>query len=174
MNRADKQQQVEQLTESLGQAPTAFLVDFKGLDVARATDLRFKLREREASFRVVKNRLALRAFADGPLAQVEESLAGQTAIAYPHGEDVVGVAKVLRDFAREHEVPTFKAGVIDGEVISAEDFDRLADMPPREELIAKALYLMQYPVTGLVTALSGVLRNFVVVLEQVRQQKESE
>lgn len=174
MNRTEKQQEVEFLAETVAGSSSAFLVDFRRLDVARSTDLRVKLREKDGRLRIVKNRLARRAFADAALAQLEESFVGQTAVAWPAGEDVVGVAKVLRDFTKEFDVAQVKAGVVDGKVITPEEFQSLADLPSREVLIAKALYLMQYPVTGLATALSGVLRNVVVVLEQIRQQKESQ
>ena len=169
MNQVEKKQEVTVLSETIGQAANVFLVDFKGLDVARSTDLRIKLREKNGRLRIVKNRLAKRAFAEGALEALEDAFAGQTAIVYPVGDDVVGVAKVLRDFAKEHEVAPVKAGVVDGRVISLEEFAVLADL-----LIAKFLYRMMYPITGLATVLNGVLRNFVVVLDAVRQQKESE
>ena len=174
MNQGAKRDEVAALSETIGQATNAFLVDFRGLNVARSTDLRIKLREKEGRLRIVKNRLAKRAFAKGVLEELEGDFVGQTAIAYPLGDDVVGVAKVLRDFANEHEVEPIKAGIVDGRVITPEEFAVLADLPSREELIAKALYLMKYPITGLATVLNGVLRNFVVVLGAVQQQKESE
>jgi len=174
MNQAEKQEEVGVLSETLGQGENAFLVDFTGLDVAGSTDLRIRLREKDGRLRIVKNRLAKRAFAEGALEALEGNFVGQTAIAYPVGDDIVGVAKVLRDFAREHEVAPVKAGVVDGRVITPEEFAVLADLPSREELIAKALYLMKYPITGLATVLNGVLRNFVVVLGAVQQQKEAE
>lgn len=169
--RAEKQRQVDVLGEELSRASHAFLVDFRRLDVAGATDLRRRLHDQEASFRVVKNTVALRAVEDLPLGQLESAFVGQTAIAYTEG-DVVALAKALRDFAREFETPTFKAGVVDGQPITAEEFDAIADLPSREELIARALWLMQYPVSGLVTALGGIVRGLVVALEQIRQQKE--
>lgn len=174
MNRVEKQQEVDLLAEMIGAAPSAFLIDFQRLDVARSTDLRVKLREKDGRLRIVKNRLAKRAFTESALGELETSFTGQTAIAWPLGEDVVAVAKVLRDFAKQNEIATVKAGVVDGRVITPEEFQSLADLPSREELLAKALYLMQYPITGLATALNGVLRNFVVVMEQIRQQRESQ
>jgi large subunit ribosomal protein L10 len=166
-----KEQAVEGLRRELEGVPHAFLVDFQGLDVAGASDLRRQLRNDDASFRVVKNTVALLAFENQPLAGLSEAFVGQTAIAYTGG-DVVRLAKVLRDFAKELEIPKFKAGIVDGEPITFEQFEQLADLPPRKELIAKALYLMNYPVTGLVTALSGILRSSVTVLDQIRQKKE--
>lgn len=174
MNRVEKEQEVTVLNEALGEAANVFLVDFKGLDVARSTALRIKLREKGGRLRIVKNRLAKRAFAEGLLEVLEGDFVGQTAIAYPVGDDVVGVAKVLRDFAKEHEIAPVKAGVVDGRVITPEEFAVLADLPSREALIAKVLYLMMSPITGLATVLNGLLRNFVVVLGAVQQQKESE
>ncbi len=174
MNRTQKEHEIELLGDTIGQAAHAFLVDFTGLDVARSTDLRTKLRASDGKMRIVKNRLAKRAFADKALAQVEAAFVGQTAIVYPTGEDAVAVAKVLRDFTNEHEVGGVKIGLVDGQLITPEEFQSLADLPSREELIAKVLYLMQYPITGLATALNSILRNFVVVLDAVRHQRDNE
>ena len=172
ISRAQKIENAETLRQDLAEVPHAFLVDFAGLDVADATDLRRKIREQEASFRVVKNATALRAIEGLPLAKVTEAFVGQTAIAYTAG-DAVGLAKVLREFHKEFETPSFKAGIVDGEPISAEQFDQLAQLPGRDELIGKVLYLMNYPVSGLVTVLSGLLRQAVTVLERIREQKEA-
>ena len=174
MNRTEKAQEVETLSAAIGGSANAFLIDFTGLDVERSKELRRELRGCDARLRIVKNRLATRAFADSGLADLEDSFVGQTAIAYPAGDDVVAVAKVLRDFAKEHEVAPVKAGLVEGQVIDISEFDALADLPSREALVAKALYLMMYPITGLATALNGVLSGFVIVLEQIRQQKESD
>ena len=168
---AEKTEQIELLQQELANVPHAILVDFRGLNVAGATALRRRLREEDAHFKVVKNTLALRAVADLPLSEVGAAFEGPTAIAYT-SESVVALAKILREFTKEHETPTFKAGVVDGKPISKEQFEQIANLPPREELLAKVLYLMQYPATGLVTVLSGILRSLVVVLEQVRLQKE--
>ena len=174
MNRLEKEHEVEILAETAGQAPSAFLLDFKGLNVALATELRRQLRDNDATLRVVKNRLALLALADVPLGNLNEQFAGQTAIAYlsRSDADVVTIARLIRDFTREHEVPQVKAGVVDGESISVDEFIELAGLPSSDELVAKALYLMQYPVTGFVTALHGVVRGAIVVLDQIRNKKE--
>ena len=174
MNRLQKQQEIECLGETIGQSPHAFLVDFTGLDVARSTDLRTQLRNKDGVMRIVKNRLAKRAFVNTALGQAESAFVGQTAIVYPHGEDAVAIARVLRDFNKEHEVGGVKIGLVDGQLITPEEFQSLADLPSRDELVAKALQLMQYPITGLVTALNSILHNFVVVLDAVRQQRENE
>ncbi len=171
ITRAQKEQNVERLRAEFAEIPHAIVVDFKGLDVAGATDLRRKLGASEARFKVVKNSIVLRAIEDLPLAELKEVLVGQTAIAYTDG-DAVSLAKTLREFAKEFETPRFKGGIVDGVPISAEEFEQLAKLPPREELIGKVLYLMNYPITGFVTALSGILRSVVTVLDQIRDKKE--
>ena len=171
IERAQKEQNVKRLRADLAEVPHAILVDFKGLNVAAATDLRRKLRDDEAKFRVVKNSTALRAIEDLPLAEFKKLFVGQTAIAYTEG-DVVRFAKTLREFAEEFETPSFKGGIVDGTRISAEEFEQLAKLPPRDELIAKVLYLMNYPITGLVTVLSGILKSLVTVLDQIRDKQE--
>ena len=171
-SRLQKEETAQQLREELADVPHAILVDFRGLNVEGAMNLRRKLREGDARFKVVKNSTALRAIEGMPLAELNDVFEGQTAIAYTAG-DIVSMAKTLRDFADEFETPNFKAGIVDGAPISVEEFEQLADLPPREELIAKLLYLMNYPITGLATALNAILRGFVVVLEQIREKKEA-
>ncbi len=172
ISRLQKEETAQQLREELAGVPHAILVDFRGLNVEGAMNLRRKLREGDARFKVVKNSTARRAIEGMPLAELNDVFEGQTAIAYTAG-DIVSMAKTLRDFSSEFETPNFKAGIVDGAPISVEEFEQLADLPPREELIAKALYLMYYQITGLVTALNAILRGFVVVLEQIREKKEA-
>ena len=171
IDRAQKEQNVKQLRADLAGIPHAILVDFKGLDVANATNLRRKLRENEANFKVVKNSTALRAIEDLPLAEFKDLFVGQTAIAYTDG-DVVSFAKTLRQFGEEFETPSFKGGIVDGAPISAEEFEQLAKLPKRDELIGKALYLMNYPIQGLATVLGGILTGVVTVLDKIRDKRE--
>ncbi|HJO30744.1 MAG TPA: 50S ribosomal protein L10 [Acidobacteriota bacterium] len=171
INRAQKEQNVKELRADLAEIPHAILVDFRGLNVANATDLRRKLREEEATFRVVKNSTALRAIEDLPLAEFKDLFVGQTAIVYTEG-DVVSFAKSLREFEEEFETPSFKGGIVDGAPISAEEFAQLAKLPPRDELIGKALYLMNYPIQGLATVLGSILTGVVTVLDQIRDKQE--
>ena len=170
IDRAQKEQNVKELRADLAGIPHAILVDFKGLDVANATNLRRKLREDEANFKVVKNSTALRAIEDLPLAEFKDLFVGQTAIAYTDG-DVVSFAKTLREFGEEFETPSFKGGIVDGAPISAEEFEQLAKLPKRDELIGKALYLMNYPIQGLATVLGGILAGVVTVLDQIRDKR---
>ena len=170
IDRAQKEQNVKELRADLAGIPHAILVDFKGLDVANATNLRRKLREDEANFKVVKNSTALLAIEDLPLAEFKDLFVGQTAIAYTDG-DVVSFAKTLREFGEQFETPSFKGGIVDGAPISASEFEQLAKLPPRDELIGKALYLMNYPIQGLATVLGGILAGVVTVLDQIRDKR---
>lgn len=171
MDRNTKQKIVSQLKEDLDGVSTVFLCDFKGLTVDKDTQIRKQLRDSGTTYTVVKNTLLKLAFTDTDLDQVDEHLKGNTALAY-NKEDVVGLAKMIRDFAKENEAFNFKAGVVEGKVIDVKGLDALASMPSKEVLISKLMYMLNYPVQGLATALAGIPRNLVVVLDQIRKQKE--
>ena len=171
MDKQSKREIVEQLREDLKGVNSIFLCNFKGLTVEKDTQLRRKMRESGARYVVVKNTLLKLAFAETDFSQVNESLVGNTALAY-NEEDVVGLAKLVNDFADENDAFEFKAGVVEGKAIDLNDLETLAKLPPKEVLVSKLMYMMNYPVQGLVTALAGVSRNLVVVLDQIKQKKE--
>ena len=97
-------------------------------------------------------------------------LKGNTALAY--SSDVVGLAKLIRDFAKGNEKFNFKVGVVEGRVIDIKGLDALATMPSKEVLISKLMYMLNYPIQGLATALAGIPRNLAVGLDQIKKQKE--
>jgi large subunit ribosomal protein L10 len=173
MEQNRKRQIVKQLREELGDVNSIFLCNFNGLTVEADTDLRKKMRENGAKYEVVKNTLLKLAFTDTDLAQVNDHLVGNTALAH-NKDDLVGLAKLIRDFAKDNKKFQFKAGVVEGKVIDASDLEGLAEMPSKEELIGKLMFMLNYPIQGFVTALAGVNRNLVVVLDQIRQQKEGQ
>lgn len=171
MERNKKHELVQRLKQDLDGVDTVFLCNFKGLSVAKDTELRRKMREQGARYEVVKNTLLKLAFTDTTFSEMDPHLEGNTAVAHS-GEDLVGLAKLIRDFAEDNESFQFKSGVVEGKVIDVNGLEALASMPPKEELVGKMMYMLNYPVQGLVTALNGVYRNLAVVLEQVRLQKE--
>jgi large subunit ribosomal protein L10 len=171
MDRNTKTTIVGQLKESLGDINTVFLCDFKGLTVEKDTALRRTMRESGSTYSVVKNTLLKLAFTGTDFSQVDEHLKGNTALAY-NKDDMVGLAKIIRDFAKENESFNFKAGVIEGKVIDANDLESLASMPSKEVLISKLMYMLNYPIQGLVTAMAGIPRGLVVALDQIKKQKE--
>ena len=173
MNRQTKKETVEQLKQHLEGVSSVFLCDFNGLTVEKDTQLRSKMREQGAYYSVVKNTLLKRAFEGSDFSQVNGKLVGNTALAY-HKEDIVAVAKLISDFAQENEAFKFKGGVVEGRLIEFDELKALANMPSKEVLVSKLMYMLNFPVQGLVTALSGVTRKLVVALDQIKQQKEQD
>ncbi len=171
MATAEKVQVVEELVDKFQRGQGVVLTDYRGLDVKEMTELRSKLREAGVEYHVVKNSLALIAARQVDLGDLEELLVGPTAIAFGYDEPV-SAAKVLSQFAKDHDDLEVKGGVLDGKVIGADGVKALADLPSREELLAQVLRGMQSPISGLVGVLHGTLRQFVYALEAVRKQKE--
>ncbi len=171
LTREQKAELLDTYREGVASAPNAFLIDSLGMSVPEITELREKVRESGGRYVVVKNRIALRAIEGAALDCLRDKFVGPTAIAY--GDDPVTMAKVLTEFSETVPSFEFKGGVLEGELISAEQVGELATMPSREELMAKLLYLMQSPVTRFVRTLAALPRDFVLVLEQIRQQKET-
>ncbi len=171
MARPDKEAAVKELEKEFSKAKSMVVTDYIGLDVAEMTELRAKLREAGVDYKVVKNTLAKIAANNSDLSEITEFFSGPTAIAFGI-EDVVSPAKILDDFAEEHEVLEIKGGYLNGEVISKEKVESLAKIPSREELLAKAFASMKAPITGFVNVLSGNMRNLVSVLSQIKDQKE--
>jgi large subunit ribosomal protein L10 len=171
LSRQQKEELVARYREELGSVPHAFLLDFKGITVPQVTGLRARLRESGGQYLVVKNTLALRAIAGGPLEQLKELFDGPVAVAFSH-EDPVGLAKALAQFAKEIPTIQVRGGLLDGRPVGAGQVQDIANLPSREELIAKLLFLLQSPITRLARVLAAVPQQLVVVLDQVRQQKE--
>jgi large subunit ribosomal protein L10 len=134
------------------------------------TELRKQLREAGVDFKVVKNTLATIAANDVEMNNMTEFFSGPTAIAFGE-EDAVSPAKILVEFAKDHEVIEIKAGILNGELISKEKVESLAEIPSREVLLAQAFAGMKAPLTGLVNVLQGNIRGLVQVLGQIRDQK---
>ena len=134
------------------------------------TELRAKIREQGAKYEVVKNTLALRAIEGKGLDHFKDQFTGPTAVAYTD-DDVVGLAKALNDFRKESPVLEFKGGLVDGQPVDPNELENIANLPSREELLAKLLFLLQSPITRLARTLAAIPRDFVVVLDQIAQKK---
>ena len=171
MNRAQKQTVVKELNEAFKGNHSVLLINFTGVNVADATHLRRKISKVESGYRVVKNRLALRALEDTSLESLKEHFQGPTAIAYTGG-DPVALAKVLKEFINDHPEMSFKAGVVEGRAVSASDVENLAGMLSRMELLTKLLYLLHAPLTRLATALQSPVRDLASVLKQLGEKKQ--
>ncbi len=170
MNREEKAQMISEFAGGIGQATNAFLIEFKGITVPQVTELRKQVRETKSDYVVVKNTLALIAVKDSPLKALEKEFSGPTAVAY-NRTDAVALAKALTKFAKDVPAITFKGAMLNGQIVPASQIQAIANLPSREELISKLLYLMQHPIRGLAVVLNANIRNLAVVLDQVSKQK---
>lgn len=167
-----KQEMVESLVGRLKGSPTIYLTDFTGLDVARLTDLRRRLRAVGLEYIVVKNTLARRAFDAAAVEVLASHLTGPTGVVLA-GTDPVAAAKVLADFAREHDKLAVKAGLVDGKAVAPEQVSQLARLPSRAELLGQLGGAFQAPLAGLVGAMQGLLQMMVGALEALKEQRAS-
>jgi large subunit ribosomal protein L10 len=170
-NREQKSQAISEFADGIGKATNAFLIEFKGITVPQVTELRKQVRESGSSYVVVKNTLALIAVKDSPLVELREHFSGPTAVAY-NATDAVALAKALTKFAKDVPAVTFKGAMLNGQIVPAKEIQNIANLPTREELISKLLYLMQSPMRGLATVLAANIRNLAVVIDQIAKQKE--
>jgi len=171
ISRQKKEQLLESYEGGLAKAPHVFLMGFEGISVPDVTELRDEVRKNGGSYVVVKNRIAKRAIKGATLEGLSEEFTGTTAAVYGD-EDAVAIAKALTEFAKKIPAIKLKAGLLDGQQVAAKDIEEIAALPSREELIAKLLFLMQSPVSRLARTLNEVQRQIVIVLDQVRQEKE--
>src|SRR5271165_5805033 len=171
VTKAKKIEQVEKLTKELESASHAVVGTFTKLTVEKDFELRKAVRGAGAKYRVVKNTLAERAAKGSKVEDAMKDLAGVTSIAYTSG-DPVALAKALSKYAKDNPEYTFKAGIVEGRVIATKDIDALANMPSKEEIYSKLLFLMNAPAQRLVTAINAVGRNMAVVLNQGVEQNK--
>ena len=162
VSRAKKTEQVEKLSTELKSVSSVIVATYSKLTVAQDYELRKTLRTSGAKYRVIKNTLAERA-AKGT--KVEEVLKGVTSIAYTQG-DPVALAKALAKYAKDNPEFTFKAGVVEGRVVSIKEIESLATMPSKEELYSKLLFLLNAPAQRLATVINATGRDLAVVLNQ--------
>jgi large subunit ribosomal protein L10 len=172
LGRADREIQVQELRDIFSGIEMAVLTDYRGLTVEEISDLRTKLRDAQARFRVVKNTLSIRAADGTPLEAVKSYFTGPVAILYTAG-DPVGPAKALVDFIKGNDKLEVKVGILAGSTIDTADIKRLADMPSMEAMIAQALATMNAPASNFVRTLNEIPSSFVRVMGSIQRQKEA-
>lgn len=171
MNRAEKKESVEFLKDAFTKAKGVFAADYRGLTVEEITKLRFELKKSDTDLKVVKNRLALRALEEKDIPEFKKHLDYMTAVALSYKDPTSG-AKALTKFAKENDKLKLKGGLVEGKVISLADIKALAQLPSKQELLAKLLGTLVAVPTGFVRVLNGVPAKWVYVLEAIRKQKE--
>ncbi len=170
MLKKDKITLVDGLRDELKDVKCFYMFQFSGISVPEDNALRMKIRETGSTYRVVKNRLLAKATEGTALEPLASGLKHTTVVAYSK-EDPVELAKVLADFGKGRKEYSFKGGILEDQVLTENEFKEVATLPSKEELIAKLLYLLQYPIQGLVTALEGIYRQLPVVLKQVADKE---
>lgn len=170
MNKEEKAAAVEEIAQRLGEAEAIFAVDYRGISVTEAAELRGKLREADASLKVVKNRLAKRA-TDGTdaAAALDEHLVGPTALTFVRGDAVVA-AKTISDFIKANDVLAYKGGLMDGATLAPEQFNAIAKLPGVEILRGQLVGLAASPLSGVVRTLNQLLAGLAQQLGQVAEQ----
>ena len=171
VTKAKKAEDIQKLKTDLEKASSMIVGTFSKLTVAKDYELRKTVRSAGARYRVVKNTLVERAAKGTKVEGALKDLAGVTSIAYTEG-DPVALAKALSKYAKDNPEFTFKAGIVEGRVISIKEIESLASMPSKGELMSKLLFLMNAPAQRLVTAMNAVGRNLAVVVDQGVQQNK--
>ena len=170
-NRDEKKKDFEELRKALEAANNVFVTGYEKMKVAQDFDLRKTVRGAGGNYKVIKNNIAEIASEGLPAADVLKGLRGMTSLAYTSG-DPVALAKALTAYAKTNPAFTFKAGMVEGRAIDIKAINELANMPPKEEIFAKLLYLINAPAQRLLGTLNAVGRNLAVVVEQgVKEEK---
>ncbi len=169
MDRSQKAAVVEEIAGEIQDASAIFAVDYRGLSVARAAELRANLREADTKFRIVKNSLSERAADKAGAEALKSMLVGPTALALVRG-DVALAAKALNDMARSLNILEFKGGLMDGATLSADEVRSIARLPSREVLNAQLVGTIAAPLTGLVRGLNALIAGLAIQLKSIADQ----
>ena len=170
MNRDQKAAVVEEIAGQIQSAQAIFAVDYRGLTVAQAAELRVRLRESDTKFRVVKNSLSERAADKAGVEALKPLLEGPTALTLVHG-DAALAAKALNDTARALNILEFKGGMMNGNALSAEDVRSIARLPARDLLNAQLVGAVASPLTGLVRTLNALISGLAIQLQAIADQR---
>ncbi len=169
MNRDQKAAVIEEVATQIQESEAVFAVDYRGISVPQAAELRTKLTEAGARFRVVKNTLTERAADQAGADSLKEILEGPTAFTFvgSDGGDVALAAKALADFNKQFELLAFKGGIMNGEPLSAEEIGALSRLPARDVLHSQLVGVIASPITGLVRGLNALIAGFAIQLKQI-------
>ena len=169
MNREEKSANIQEIAAQIEASEAIFAVDYRGISVSQAAELRTKLREADSSFRVVKNRLTKLAAEQAGEKRLDELLQGPTALAFVKG-DTAAAAKAITTFNKDHKVLTYKGGYMDGTSLDEAAFQAIARLPGREVLIGQFAGVVASPLTGLVRGLGALIGGLALQLGQIAEQ----
>lgn len=172
MNRDQKAVAIAEIAANIDESHAIFAVDYRGISVPQVAELRAKLRDADATFKVVKNSLTERAADQAGAETLKEYLAGPTALTFVRG-DVATAAKAIADYGRATQLLPFKGGLMDGAKIDVEQIRSLSRLPSREVLYGQLVGIVASPVTGLVRTLAALVGGLASALGQVRDKKQS-
>jgi large subunit ribosomal protein L10 len=172
MNRDQKSAVIAEIAADIEAAEAIFAVDYRGITVPQAAELRSKLRDADATFRVVKNSLTERAADEAGKAELKTLLIGPTALTFVRG-DAALAAKAISDYGRSIQLLSFKGGTLGAETLGVEQIVTISRLPSREVLYGQLVGVVASPVSGLVRTLGALLGGLAVALGQVREKKES-
>jgi large subunit ribosomal protein L10 len=169
MNREEKSATIQEIAAQIEASEAIFAVDYRGISVSQAAELRGKLREADASFRIVKNRLTKLAADKAGEERLADLLQGPTALTFVRG-DTAQAAKAISTFNKEHDVLTYKGGFMDTTSLDPESFKAIALLPSREVLIGQFAGVVASPVTGVVRGLNALIQGLATQLGQIADQ----
>ena len=169
MNREEKSAAIKEIAAEIEAAEAIFAVDYRGISVPQAAELRSKLREADASFRIVKNRLTKIAADQSGEERLAELLQGPTALTFVRG-DTAQAAKAITTFNKEHEVLTYKGGFMEATSLDEAAFKSIAKLPSREVLNGQLAGVVASPLTGLVRGLGSMIQGLALQLGQIAEQ----
>ena len=171
MNRDQKAAVIDEVAGQIQEADAVFAVDYRGISVPQAADVRTRLRDADASFRVVKNTLTERAADEAGAEALKPLLEGPTALTFVRG-DAAMAAKAIATFNRETHLLTFKGGLLDGDSLDAEQILAISRLPSREVLYGQLVGIVASPITGLARGLNALLSGVAIALNEVLGKKE--
>ncbi len=169
MNRDEKSAVIDQVAEQIQESQAVFALDYRGITVSQAAELRAKLREADASLRIVKNTLTERAADKAGAEGLKAFLDGPTAFTFVRG-DAAMAAKALAAFRKEYELLEFKGGTMDGAEVTAEEITAISKLPSRDALNQQLVGVLAYPIGGLARTLNQLIQGLAVQLGQIAEQ----
>ncbi|MGH2964823.1 MAG: 50S ribosomal protein L10 [Solirubrobacterales bacterium] len=169
MNKEEKAALVDEIADRLGDASAIFAVDYRGISVPQAAELRSQLSEADATFRVVKNRLAKRAVERAGTPELDSLLVGPTALTFIKGDAVVA-AKAISTFGRQNEILEYKGGLMDGAPLDPDQFSVIARLPGLDVLRGQLVGVAASPLTGLTRGLASMVSGLAVALGEIRDK----